>query len=121
MMTSMGMPGSEMTGIGLWLIIFVAGLITFATRLSFIVLLERIKVPAWFQRALRFVPVAVLSAIILSESVNRNGVADLSLRNPQMIAAALAVLVAWRTRNVILTIIAGMLSLLAAQALLGNL
>ncbi len=103
---------------GIWLTILLAGVVTFATRLSFIALLERIRVPAWFQRALRFVPPAVLSAIIVPETVTRNGAADLSLHNPQIWAACAAVLVAWRTKNVLLTILAGMAVLLLAGILL---
>ncbi len=103
----------------LWLVIILAGAVTFAIRLSFIVLLERVRMPEWFTRALRYVPVAVLSAIILPETVNRNGVADLSWHNPQLFAGVLAVLVAWRTRSVVLTLVAGMVVLLVAQAVLG--
>jgi branched-subunit amino acid transport protein len=103
----------------LWLVIVVAGLLTFATRLSFILLLDRIKVPDWFWRGLRFVPVAVLSAIILPELATRNAALDLSLRNPQLLAGAMAILVAWRTKNVLLTIIAGMAALLLIQFLMG--
>jgi len=102
----------------LWLVILLAGLLTFGTRLSFILLLDRIKVPDWFRRALRFVPVAVLSAIILPDLATHNTALDLSLRNPQLYAGALAVLVAWRTKNILLTIIAGMVALLVFQALL---
>ncbi len=103
----------------IWLTVLLAGVITFATRLSFIALLDRMRMPAWFGRALRFVPLAVLSAIILPETASRNGITDVSWRNPQMLAAGLAVLVAWRTRNIMLTILAGILALLTAQALLG--
>lgn len=103
----------------LWLVILLAGLLTYGTRLSFILLLDRIKVPNWFRRGLRFVPAAVLSAIILPELASRNAVLDLSLRNPQLYAGALAVLVAWRTKNVLLTIIVGMAALLIFQAVLG--
>ncbi|MCX6038610.1 MAG: AzlD domain-containing protein [Chloroflexi bacterium] len=103
----------------LWLVILLAGLLTFGTRLSFILLLDRIKVPGWFRRGLRFVPAAVLSAIILPELATRNAVLDLSLQNPQLYAGALAVLVAWRTKNVLLTIIVGMAALLIFQAFLG--
>jgi branched-subunit amino acid transport protein len=103
----------------LWLVILLAGLLTFGTRLSFILLLDRLKIPAWFRRGLRFVPVAVLSAIILPELASRNAVLDLSLQNPQLYAGALAVLVAWRTKNVLLTIIVGMVALLIFQAVLG--
>ena len=103
----------------IWLLILVAGLLTFGTRLSFILLLHRLKVPGWFLRALRFVPMAVLSAIILPQLATRNAVLDLSLLNPQLYAGALAILVAWRTRDVLLTILAGMAALLIFQAVLG--
>lgn len=103
----------------LWLVILIAGLLTYGTRLSFILLAERLKLPGWFQRSLRYIPLAVLSAIILPELASRNSVVDISLRNPQFYAGALAVLVAWRTRNVLLTILAGMVALLLFQAVLG--
>jgi len=104
----------------LWLVILLAGLLTFGTRLSFILLLDRIKVPGWFRRGLRFVPAAVLSAIILPELATRNTALDISLHNPQLYAGALAVLVAWRTKNVLLTIIVGMAALLIFKAVLGK-
>lgn len=103
----------------LWWIILFAGLLTFGTRFSFILLLDRIQVPAWFRRGLRFVPAAVLSAIILPELATYNAAWGFSLHNPQFYAGALAVLVAWRTKNVLLTIITGMAALLIFQAVLG--
>ncbi len=103
----------------LWLLVLIAGLLTFGTRLSFIMLLHRLKVPGWFLRALRFVPMAVLSAIIFPQLTTRNSVLDISFRNPQLYAGALAILVAWRTKSVLLTILAGMAALLICQALLG--
>jgi len=103
----------------IWLVILIAGLVTFATRLSFILLLDRIQVPDWFRRSLRFVPVAVLSAIIVPGLASPNGSLFLSWRNPQLLAGAVAILVAWRTKNVVLTIIAGLVALLIFQVLLG--
>jgi branched-subunit amino acid transport protein len=106
------------TPLNLWLLMAIAGLVTYGIRLSFILLLERVKTPAWFQRSLRFVPPAVLSAILLPALVQRNNTVDLSLRNPQLLAGVAAVLVAWRTRNVVLTIAAGMVALLILQSFL---
>jgi branched-subunit amino acid transport protein len=103
----------------IWLVMIIGGLFTFATRLSFILLFDRIRMPDWFRRGLRFVPVAVLSAIILPELTSPNGTLFLSWRNPQLLAGAVAILVAWRTKNVILTIIAGMAALLVFQFVLG--
>lgn len=96
----------------------VAGLVTFATRLSFIALLGRVDVPPFFRRALRYVPPAVLSAIIFTEVLVRDGAPDLSPGNVRLLAGAAAAVVAWRTRNVLLTIAVGMAALWTARALL---
>ena len=95
----------------------VAGLLTFAIRLSFILLLARVAVPPLLVHALRFVPPAVLSAIVASEIFIRDGAPELSLGNVRVLAGALAALVAWRTRNVFLTIGVGMAALWLAQSL----
>jgi branched-subunit amino acid transport protein len=92
----------------IWLVMIFLGLLTFATRLSFIALLERFKLPANFQRALRFVPIAALSAIIAPELGYYNNALALSPANPRLLAGLVATLVAWRTRSVIWTIVAGL-------------
>ena len=102
----------------LWLTIIFAGLLTYGIRLSFIALVGRISMPGWFQRALRFVPTAVLSAIIVPGLFDRGGSLEFSLRNPQLWGGVLAVAVAWRTRNVVLTIVAGIVALLVVQLIL---
>jgi branched-subunit amino acid transport protein len=102
----------------LWLTIFAAGLITYATRLSFILLFERIKIPIWLRRLLRFVPAAVLSAIILPELVFQDGTLAVTLANPRLLAGIVAILVAWRTKNILLTLISGMMTLWILQVIL---
>ena len=92
----------------LWLIIILGGILTFAIRLSFILFWGRLNIPDWLQRALRFVPPAVLTAIIFPELLIRNDVLDLSLTNPRLVAGAVAILVGLKTRNMILTILVGM-------------
>ena len=94
-----------------------AGALTYLTRLSFIALLGRFELPPLAARALRFVPPAVLSAIIFPELLLRDGVVDLSPSNPRLVAGAIAAAIAWRTRNVPLTIAAGMVVLWALQRL----
>lgn len=96
----------------------IAGLLTFATRLSFILLLGRVGVPPLLVRALRHVPPAVLSAIIFTEVLVRDGAPDLSAANVRLVAGAVAALVAWRTRSVLLTIGVGMAALWTAQSVL---
>jgi branched-subunit amino acid transport protein len=95
----------------------VAGLLTFATRLSFIALLGKADVPPLLKRALRYVPPAVLSALVFSEVIVREGHPDVGTGNVRLLAAAVAALVAWRTRNVLLTVAVGMAALWTAQSL----
>ena len=91
-----------------WLWIILAGIITFAIRFSFIFLLGKIDLPQWFQRSLRYVPAAVLSAIILPEMVFYQGKFDVSWHNPQWLAGAVAVIVAFWTRSMLWTVGVGM-------------
>jgi branched-subunit amino acid transport protein len=105
----------------LWLSLIIIGVLTFGLRLGFIALADRVSMPAWFERGLRFVPVAALTAILVPEILKPAGTLDLSLGNARLLAGALAVVVAWRTKNVLLTIAVGMASLLILQAVFGAL
>ena len=96
-------------------VLALGGLLTFATRLSFIALLGRVETPDLLRRALRYVPPAVLSAIILPELVVRQGAVDVSLHNPRLLAGIAAAVVALRSRNVLLTIAVGMAALWILQ------
>jgi branched-subunit amino acid transport protein len=102
---------------GIWIAIVIIGAFTFATRLSFILLLGQREIPPLLGRALRLVPPAVLSAIIFPEVLRPGGRLDLSPGNPRLLAGLLAAVVAWRTKNIFLTIGAGMAALLLLQAL----
>lgn len=101
----------------LWLVIIGMGIITYGIRLSMIVLLEKVTIPTKLKQALRFVPPAVLSAIIFPELLQPGGRLDVSLGNERLLAGLLAMVVAWRTKNVLWTIIVGMAALWALQSL----
>ncbi len=98
-----------------WLTILIVGILTFGIRLSFIVILDRWQPPDIIQRSLRFVPVAVLTAIIIPELVMPGGTVDISIGNLRLLAGFVAILVAWKTKNIVWTIIAGMGVLLGLQ------
>ena len=101
-----------------WLLLIGMGLVTYAIRLSLIVLIGRVDVPPIIQRALRFVPPAVLSAIIFPELLRPGGALDLSFGNVRLLAGVLAAGVAWRTKNVLLTIGVGMVALWVLQVMM---
>lgn len=91
------------------------GLMTFAIRFSFISGGSHLVLSPRFQKLLRYVPPAVLSALIAPEILIRHGAFDLSLGNPRLWAGVVAVLVALFSRNVLATIAAGMTALWLAQ------
>lgn len=93
----------------IWLAIAISGALTFLTRFSFISVAGRWNSSPGFRRALQFVPVAVLSAIVSSEIFIINGRFQFSPLNPRLIAGAVAILIALRSRNTILTIVTGMI------------
>ncbi len=99
----------------IWLTILLAGALTFGMRLSFIYLFGRFDVPVTIQRALRFVPPAVLSAIIAPQLFMPNGGLDLSFGNHYLIAGLVAIVVGWRTKNTLITLLAGMAALVVLQ------
>lgn len=102
----------------LWIVVICAGILTYLPRLSFILFFGRVQMPSFLLRVLRFVPMAVLSAIILPELFMLHGAPDFSPLNPRLLAGLLAIAVAWRTRNVLLTIAIGMVTLWLLQWLI---
>ncbi|MES3159969.1 MAG: AzlD domain-containing protein [Halorubrum sp.] len=103
------------TGIGtirIWIAIVLIGVATYGFRLSFIYLFGRVnEVPKRVSRLLRFVPPAVLAALVVPDLVTvRPGVVA-TLADERLIAGTVAGVVAWRTENVFATIAAGMIAL----------
>ena len=95
----------------IWLVILAGGIGTYLTRLSFIGLVPQERLPSIFRRGLRFIPSAVLAAILLPEILIPVDALDLSPSNHRILAGILAAIVAWRFRNTWLTISVGMVSL----------
>ena len=102
----------------IWLVMLLGGLITFAMRFSLIYLFGRFQVPETMRRALHYVPPAVLSAIIFPELFLQDGALSISLDNTRLMAGLIAIVVAWFSKNTLITIIAGMMALLLLQLFL---
>lgn len=83
-------------------------IVTFAMRYPVMAIVGRVQMPERVFRALRYVPVAVLSAITIPELFVRDNQIALTLSNAYLIAGIVAIIVSWRTRNLLLTIILGM-------------
>ncbi|EMA68203.1 branched-chain amino acid transport [Halorubrum aidingense JCM 13560] len=95
-----------------WAAIVAIGLATYGFRLSFIHLFGRIdEVPESVKRPLRFVPPAVLAALVLPDLVTIRPSVVATLADERLIAGVVAGAVAWRTENVFATISVGMVTL----------
>ncbi|MDX1593099.1 MAG: AzlD domain-containing protein [Gammaproteobacteria bacterium] len=106
-----------MSEAALWWTIIGAGLCTWLLRLSFIETWQWIPVPALLHRALRYVPAAVMAALVAPALLRSGGAIDLSPDNLRLAAGLVAAVVAWFSRNVLLTLAVGMGSLWFLQAL----
>ncbi|WP_224448810.1 AzlD domain-containing protein [Haloprofundus salilacus] len=115
-----------------WAVVLAIGVLTFAIRFSFIALfggLERRSgeaegsasagtVPPRISAALRYVPPAVLAALVFPAVVTIEPTVVGTLTNERLLAGAVAAVVAWRTESVLATIGVGMGALWALQFLL---
>ncbi|ACB63466.1 MULTISPECIES: AzlD domain-containing protein [Burkholderia] len=83
--------------------------ITYAIRTTLFLFGERLTFPPLVRTALGFVPVTVLTAIIVPMTVSpHGGTAELTWRNPQLVGALAAVLVSATTRRPLVTIAVGL-------------
>ena len=93
----------------IWLLMITTGLFTFATRFIMFSNLGRASLPGWLVDALNFVPIAILTAIIVpAVLIDPADKAIAIVDNPRLYAALAAIAVALWTRQVVLTIIAGL-------------
>lgn len=97
----------------IWVLLLICGGMTYLTRYSFIAAFGKRDMPEWLKNALRFVPAAVLSVIACQSLFYPVDKLDISLSNTRLLAGIIAGLVAWRTRNALLTIVIGMAALIA--------
>lgn len=91
--------------------------VTFGVRYAPLLVAGRVEMPRRVFKALRYVPVAVLTAISVPAALMPQGDLDLSLNNAYWIASLAAVWIAWRTQNLLYTIVGGMALFLAWRAL----
>lgn len=98
-------------------LIFGMFIITFAIRFVMFAFAGKISFPNWLAKSLKFVPPAVLTAIIIPAVVMPNGVIELTLKNNYLIAALFAFIIALVTKSLLKTIGLGMAFFLILQYL----
>jgi len=92
-----------------WLLIIGMMAVTFVPRYLPIALAGHFWIHPLFRRALEFVPIAVLTAIISQTSLIHNGELNLSFDNAHLYGLVTAIITAWITKNTFKTIIVGLI------------
>ena len=92
----------------LWTVIVVVGALNYLSRLSFIAFFAKRAMPPVLARALKYVPAAMLTALVLPMIVSAPSLH--SIAAPRVIAAPFV------TRNTLATVAAGMGALWLLQA-----
>jgi branched-subunit amino acid transport protein len=104
-----------------WELLIITGmtLVTFGVRYPVLALVSRVPLPQPLLDALKYIPPAVLTALTLPALLAPDGThLEISLANDYLVAGSIAALVAWRSRNLLLTLGAGMAALWAWRWLL---
>jgi branched-subunit amino acid transport protein len=100
-----------------WLLILGMTLITFTIRYLPLALGERVELPPALVQALGYVPPTVLTAIVVPEVLIPGGEWDPAGAWPRWLGALVALAVSWRSRNLLLTIVLGMVAYFLARVL----
>jgi len=91
-----------------WLLIALMALVTYLPRYLPMGLAGKVVLPPLLVRALDFVPIAVLTAIIAQVAMVHDGQLDFSLGNFHALAALAAFIAAVLTRQLFVTIAVGL-------------
>ena len=93
-----------------WLSITIAGLLTYFTRMSMIALVSRDMLGERIKAVLAYVPSAVFPAIIFPAIFINDYGAFIEINDPKIFAAIVAIVVGYFSKNVIATILSGLIS-----------
>jgi len=91
-----------------WLVIAGVSAATYLLRASFIVFADPQRFPHAFRQALRFVPPAVLAAIVVPGLLLASGTLEASPHNARLLAGLVAIAAATRWRHPLAPIAVGM-------------
>ena len=93
-----------------WLSIIIAGVLTYLTRMTMIVLVRRDMLGAKIKAVLEYVPSAVFPAIIFPAIFINDYGLFVEINDPKIFAAIVAVIVGYFSKNIIATISSGLVS-----------
>ena len=93
-----------------WTSIFIAGLITYFTRMSMVTLIDKDIFNENLRKILNYVPSVVFPSIIFPGILLDDYGTLVTITDPKIYGALTAIIIGYFSRNVILTIISGLAS-----------
>ena len=93
-----------------WTSIFIAGLITYFTRMGMITLINKDIFNENFRKILNYVPSVVFPSIIFPGVLLDDYGTLVTLGDPKIYGALIAIIIGYFSKNVILTIVSGLTS-----------
>ena len=93
-----------------WLSIIIAGTLTYFTRMTMIALVSRDMLGDRIKAVLAYVPSAVFPAIIFPAIFINDYGSFIEMNDPKIFAAIVAIIVGYFSKNVIATILSGLIS-----------
>ena len=110
-----------MNGTDLWTLAVIVGLaaVTVLTRSFFFMSSKPWHLPGWAQRGLQYAPIAALSAVVIPEIVMVQGHLISSWQDARLFSAAAGAAVYFWRKDVLLTIVLGMVVYLPLHLGLG--
>lgn len=100
------------------LILIGMSLVTYIPRMLPLVVLSKFELPSWFLRWLSYIPVAVLSALLVPGLFLKNNAIHIAFDNKALLAAIPCFLAAIKTKNLFLTVLAGIGTMLLLQLII---
>ena len=93
-----------------WTSIFIAGLITYFTRMGMITLIDKDIFNENFRKILNYVPSVVFPSIIFPGVLLDDYGILVNIWDPKIYGALVAIIIGYFSRNVIFTIVSGLVS-----------
>lgn len=98
-------------------IILMMGLVTYLTRVAMLAYSNRVAMPQVIQRSLKYIPAAILSALIFPGVFTPQGRLSFSPANPYLLAAVVTTAIVILTKKPVLGIVLGIGAMILLRAL----
>lgn len=107
-----------MSNMSILLVCIGMGAVTYAPRVLPLLLFAGKEMPNWLKEALKFVPVAMLSALVAKDVFFKDDALFMSLSNPKILAFVLVAIVAAKFKSIPISLVVGVGSIFIFSTIL---